>query len=575
VILIIFYDFECFAFDWLVVLIDPSKKQETVIVNDPDHLNRFYEENKHDIWVGYNNNHYDQYILKAILLGMNPKNVNDWIIEKDKQGWQYSSLFRTIPMNNYDVANRTDRGLKFFQGCMGSMIKESSISFDTPRKLTEAEIQETVKYCRHDVEETIKVFLQKIDDFNTIMYFIKHFNLPLSDVSLTKAQLAAKLLGANDRGKLFDDEFQFPILDCLDLKKYRYVADWYKNPKNHDYSKSQNGVIVAGVEHKFSWGGGHGAIPKFHAKGDFLIIDVTAYYPTLQELFKFGYRVMDNPENFEFIHGSNIKFKREGNKKARQPFKILDNAISGQMKQKSSKLYDPMGNNSICVNGQLLLLDLIEHLEPYCKLIQNNTDGIIVQLMDYDRDFDKIDSIVSEWEKRTGGLKMDFETFFGEIFQKDVNNYLLIDHENGSIKRKGSYVKKLSDLDCGDFPIVNKALVEYMAKGIPVEQTIKQCDQLKEFQMVTKIGRKYKHLRHGAKNLNERCVRAFASLRSGDGDLTKFHIGKGKYEKVASSPDRCFLFNDEIHDVKCPAYLDKQFYVDMAKKRLNDFGVLL
>ena len=168
---------------------------------------------------------------------------------------------------------------------------------------------------------------------------------------------------------------------------------------------------------------------------------------------------------------------------------------------------------------------------------------------------------------------MDFETFFGEIFQKDVNNYLLIDHENGSIKRKGSYVKKLSDLDCGDFPIVNKALVEYMAKGIPVEQTIKQCDQLKEFQMVTKIGGKYKHLRHGSKNLNERCVRAFASLRSGDGDLMKFHIGKGKYEKVASSPDRCFLFNDEIHDVKCPAYLDKQFYVDMAKKRLNDFGV--
>jgi len=571
---VIFYDFEVFQEDWLVVLIDPSKKQITEIVNDREQLQQFYDENKNDIWVGYNNNHYDQYILKAVLLEFDPKKVSDWIIKKEKSGWKYSSLFRTIPMNNYDIKAKTDRGLKFFEGCMGSMIKESSVPFDIQRKLTEAEIQETFKYCRHDVEETIKVFLEKIDDFNTIMYFIKHFKLPLSDVSLTKAQLAAKLLGANGKGRSFDDEFQFPVLPCLELKKYKFVADWYKDPKNHNYSKSQSMVMVAGVEHKFSWGGGHGAIPKFHAKGDFLIIDVTAYYPSLQMQYKFGYRVMDNPENFEFIHGSNIKFKREGNKKARQPFKILDNAISGQMKQKSSKMYDPMGNNSICINGQLLLLDLVEHLEPYCKLIQNNTDGILIQLLNYDRDFDKIDGIVADWEKRSG-MKMDFDTFFGEIFQKDVNNYLLIDRENGAIKRKGSYVKKLSGLDCGDFPIVNHALVEYMVNGTPVETTINGCDDLKEFQMVTKIGSKYEHLVYGDKELNEKCVRVFASTRPNDGGLKKLHAVKGKYEKVTNSPEKCFLFNDATHNVKCPKYLDRQFYINMAKKRLADFGVLV
>ena len=570
----IFYDFEVFKEDWLVVLIDPSKKQITEIVNDPDKLLAFYEANKDDIWVGYNSTHYDQYILKGILLGMDPKKINDWIIVKKKDGWRYSSLFRTIPLNNYDVANRTDRGLKFFEGCMGSMIKESSVDFNIQRKLTEAELQETLLYCRHDVEETMKVFLKKIDDFNTIMYFIKHFKLPLSDISLTKAQLAAKLLGGNGKGHTFDDEFQFPILPCLDLKKYRYVADWYKNPENHDYSKSQEDVIVHGVKHKFSWGGGHGAIPKFHAKGDFLIVDVTAYYPSMQREYKFGYRVMDHPENFEFIHDSNIEFKRKGDKKARLPFKIMDNSISGQMKQKSSKLYDPMGNNSICINGQLLLLDLVEHLEPYCKLIQNNTDGILLQLMNYDKDFDLIDAEVAKWEKRTG-MKMDFDTFFGEIFQKDVNNYLIVDRENGAIKAKGSYVKKLSDLDYGDFPIVNKALVDYMVKGVPVEQTINSCDNLKDFQMVTKIGGKYMHLRHGTKILNEKCVRAFASLRDNDFGLSKFHLGKGKYEKVASSPDRCFLFNDSVEGVTVPDHLDKQFYIDMAKKRLNDFGVTI
>ena len=91
--------------------------------------------------------------------------------------------------------------------------------------------------------------------------------------------------------------------------------------------------------------------------------------------------------------------------------------------------------------------------------------------------------------------------------------------------------------------------------------------------MVTKIGGKYKHLIHGHTILNEKCVRVFASLRDRDGGLTKVSIRTGKPEKVANSPERCFLFNDAIDGVKCPDYLDRQFYIDMANKRLNDFGV--
>jgi DNA polymerase len=91
--------------------------------------------------------------------------------------------------------------------------------------------------------------------------------------------------------------------------------------------------------------------------------------------------------------------------------------------------------------------------------------------------------------------------------------------------------------------------------------------------MVTKIGGKYKHLLHGGKILNEKCVRVFASMRSRDGDLKKVSIRTGKPEKVANSPEHCFMWNDAIDSVKCPDYLDRQFYIDMAKKRLNDFGV--
>lgn len=412
----LFYDFEVFAFDWLVVVMDATEKKTHIIVNSKEELEALYNAKKEDIWCGFNSRHYDQYILKGILTGFNPKEISDYIIVKENPGWKFSSLFKTVPLLNYDVMLGTDRGLKSFEGFMGNDIKETSVPFDINRKLTEEEIAETIKYCKHDVEQTIQVFIRRKEEFSTMLYFIKHFKLPIDFISKTKAQLAAEILGGNRRGQEFDDEFKFPILDCLRLEKYRYIADWYKDPENHDYEKKQE-VIVANVPHTYSWGGGHGAIRKYHAKGVFLIIDVTAYYPSLQKKYHFGYRVMNKPENFEFIHDSNIEFKKKGDKKARQPFKIMDNAISGQMKQPASALFDPMSNNSICINGQLLLLDLVEHIENYVELIQNNTDGIIVKLKNYEKDFDVLDDIVYEWENRTG-MTMEFDTFFGEIFQK-------------------------------------------------------------------------------------------------------------------------------------------------------------
>ena len=569
---LLFYDFEVFAYDWLVVVMDMGAKKTHVIINSPGELEALYNEKKGEIWCGFNSRHYDQYILKGILCGLDPKKINDYIILKGKPGWKYApTMFRAIPFLNYDVMLGTDRGLKSFEGFMGNNIKETSVPFDINRPLTDEEIQETVKYCRHDVEQTIQVFLRRKEEFQTMLYFIKHFGLPIDFISKTKAQLAAEILGGNRRGEEFDDEFSFPILDCLRLEKYRYIADWYKEPENHNYGKKQE-VTVAGVPHTYSWGGGHGAILKYHASGIFLIMDVTAYYPSLQKQYHFGYRVMNHPENFEFIHDSNIAFKRKGDKKARQPFKIMDNAISGQMKQRQSALFDPMSNNSICINGQLLLLDLVEHIENRVELIQNNTDGIIVKLSDYERDFDMLDDLVYEWEKRTG-MNMDFETFFGEIFQKDVNNYLLIDRETGATKAKGGYVMKLNDLSY-DLPIINRALIDYMIKGVSVERTVNECNDLREFQLVSKISSKYTHILYGDRPIKEKCVRVFASNDPADPGVKKVHAVRKNAAKLTNSPAHCFIWNDEVKGVPVPDRLDKAWYIGVAKKRLADFGVI-
>ena len=560
-----FYDFEVFKKDWLVVIINPIEKSETVIVNDEDQLWRYFNDHEREIWIGYNNRRYDQYIMKALLLNLNPKEVSDWIIVKNKPGWQFSSLFNKIKMINFDTMLRMDTGLKSLEAFMGNSIKETSVPFDIDRKLTPDEISETIKYCKHDVEQTIEVFLARKAEFDAAMGLVKIFELPLEYMGKTGAQRVAKILGG--KGQKFDDEFDFPIVETLKLSKYKACKDWYRKSENHDYKKKQK-VMIAGVEHTLAWGGLHGAIPKYYGEGIFLMADVTAYYPSLQLRYKFGYRNMANPENFEKIHNENLNHKKSGDKVARLPYKIADNAISGQLKDKYSPLFDPRENNAITVNGQLLLVDLIEKLEGCCQLIQSNTDGILLKLRSL-KDYEKIDDIVWEWEQRTG-MRMEFD-IFTKVFQKDVNNYLLVGPK-GKTKTKGAYTKGLSKVDY-DLPIVNKAIVDYMVKGIPIEKTINVCNELIMFQKVVKLSGKYWAVWHNGKFTFEKCYRVFASKMSTDTYIGKCKKQGATIEKFANTPEKCFIENGEVNGIGVPDHLDHQWYINLAKERLTQYGV--
>lgn len=566
-----FYDFEVFDFDWLVVNINPVEKTKTVIINDPEKLADYFEKHNDNIWVGYNNRRYDQYILKGILLGMDPADINKWIITENKGGWQYSSLFNKINMINFDVMLRTDTGLKTLEGFMGNDIKETSVPFNIGRKLTREEIEETVKYCTHDVEQTIEVFLARKAEFDAAIGLVKIFGLPLSYVGKTGAQRVAKIL--DGKRKIFDDEFDFPIVPTLKLRKYQFVADWYKNPENQDYKKKQK-LSIGEIPHTLAWGGIHGAIKQYYGTGIYIMADVTAYYPSLQLRYKLGYRNMGAPENFEKIHGENLRFKALGDKTARLPYKIADNAISGQLKDYNSSLFDPRENNAVCVNGQLLLVDLIEKLEPYVELIQSNTDGILFKMPKRYKDlkiwYNLVDDIVWEWEKRTG-MRMGFD-IFTKVFQKDVNNYLLVNPE-GKTKTKGSYTKALSKVDF-DLPIINKAMVDYMTYGTPIEQTINDCTELKMFQKIFKLSGKYWRVWHNGKHYSEKCYRVFASKNPNDTYLGKLKSSNATIEKFGNCPDCCFIDNGNVNGKEVPNNLDKQWYINLAKERLRQYGVV-
>lgn len=571
-----FYDFEVFKHDWMVVVINPTTHDERVIINDAGALTALYEERKREIWVGYNNLHYDQFIFKGILCGFDPKAINDFIIVEDHKGWQYSSLLRKLYMVNYDVFHpRTDRGLKTHEAYLGNDICETTVPFGIDRKLTDAEIAETVKYCRHDVEQTIEVFMQRKSEFDARMDLLKMFDLPLVYLGKTDAQLTAIILGAERPARPRDDEFDIVPLACLDLGPYDFIRTWYLDPANQDYSAALD-FDIAGCPHKCAWGGLHGAIAQYAGEGYFINVDVESYYPAEMIAHELLSRNVRDPSKFKGIRDHRIELKHAKDPR-QKALKLVINGTFGASKDKFNALYDPRQANMVCVNGQLMLIDLMHKLvrDAGAEIIQSNTDGVLIRMPDGfdggpDAFYDRVDDIAYEWEHRTGmGLEFDE---FTRVYQKDVNNYVLV-AADGSMKTKGAYVKKLGPLDY-DLAVVNKALVEYMVHGVPVEDTIAADDDLIDYQRVVKVSGKYKYGMHGHERLTDRCFRVFASTRESDGMIGRVKAGKAKPEKFGNTSEHSFIDNGDVHGKKCPPYLDKSWYIQLAKIRLAQFGVM-
>lgn len=560
-----FYDFEVFVHDWCVTIINPIEKIMTVIVNDVGALKRYYKKHQNQFWVGYNSRNYDTFIMKGLLLGMNPKKVNDDIIVRNMKGWQMNREFKNVKFLNFDIY--TKNSLKTLEGFMGNDIRETEVDFNLQRKLTPQEIRQTIKYNIHDVEQTIEVFRRNIYLYESQIQLIETFGMDIELIGATQAQLTARILECE---KLeHNDEFDIEIVPTLHLKKYVKAKEWFEDENNLDYKKSFS-MNICGVPHQFGWGGLHGCPEEpLHIKGRLFHVDVNSYYPSQIIRYNFMTRNSRNPKRYEGIYKYRLQLKAEGKKKEQAPYKIVLNGAYGMMKDKYSLAFDPKMANNICINGQLMLTDLLEHLEPYIKLIQSNTDGLIVQVEDDETVVEKFKTICHRWEHRTGmGLGFDEIT---EIFQKDVNNYVFR-FASGKLERKGAYVMELDDLN-NDLPIVNKALVDYMMKGVAVEETIENCDEIKQFQKIVKVTSNYEGAWHNGEYLHDKTFRVFASKDKKDTYLGKFKYKGATIEKFGNTPDFAFIMNENVNGVKVTKKLDKQWYIDLANKRLEDFGI--
>lgn len=274
-----------------------------------------------------------------------------------------------------------------------------------------------------------------------------------------------------------------------------------------------------------------------------------------------------------------MRAKKSGDKTTANALKLIANTTYGATLNKYNDLYDPLMARSVCISGQLYLIELSNHLfqaVPDLRILQTNTDGIMVEFDD--SHYDLVKEITEEWQQRTG-FELE-EDAVARIYQKDVNGYIEV-ATDGSVKKKGGYVVR-GIAPAGAFNINNnativaKAIVEFFVNGTPVEDTINASTDIFEFQLIAKAGAKYKeayHLVDGEKRPVQKVNRVYATSDERYGKLFKVKADDDSEAKIDSLPEHCIIDNTAVTDPNHTTIdkIDKQFYIDMARKRINDF----
>ena len=262
------YDFEVTAYDWLLVIKKYTTKEEIVFHNAiPNDVQNFIDSKK-PIMLGYNNNGYDKYILKAILSGYTSeeiKEVNDYIIGGGN-GWE-------LDLNGVRVPTQIDlinciiprKSLKELEGNLRLDITESTIDFNIDHKWNNEEFEEMLYYCRHDVDALFPIFDMLMTRFKSKYIIAKLGKIdPEYALSLTDANLTAVLLGAER--KEHEDNFTYNYPEQVQKEKIpKEVLDYFDDIISHndlDYKIEAPAVKYGDCVVQLGIGGLHGAKEK-------------------------------------------------------------------------------------------------------------------------------------------------------------------------------------------------------------------------------------------------------------------------------------------------------------------------
>lgn len=586
---IFIFDYEVFAYDFILVAKPLGGTEYIVIHNDNDAVKNLVDTDDL-ILAGFNNKRYDNFIQKAILNDATTeeiKQLNDFIIAGGN-GWDHP-LVAGLPtmFDSFDLMDDCQQGLslKAIEAHLGMDIRETTVPFDIDRPLTDEELDEVIFYCKHDVDATEKLCRLRKNYLNTKLYLGRLKDIPdPKALYMTNAKLTAAYLDAVPNK--WNDEREYVYPDNL-LYKYipKEAFDFFdrlqdKSLSDSDIFSNKLELSIGKCQCTLGWGGIHGSIDNYQfdaskAEGKLLINDdVGSYYPHLMTINGYTSRNIPDPKVYENMLDERMAAKKAGDKDKANALKLVANTTYGGMLNQYNALFDPLKGRSVCISGQLYLLELACHLYieiPDLKIVQLNTDGIMLEI--YEKHYPLVDSILKEWQARTK-FELEEDKII-KLVQKDVNGYIEV-KADGNYKVKGSYlVRGISRAGAFNINnnacIVSEAVTQYFVNGTPVKDTILTCNDLLQFQLIAKASGKYSAVYHiigGERVPVQKCNRVYATTQPKHGNLLKVHAESGREAKVANLPEHCIIDNNNELTID---QIDKSWYIQLAKRYVNDF----
>ena len=492
-----------------------------------------YQFNTNKIFAGYNNIHYDNPIINYIIDYYNVMKDKTYIeicksifnlsktILISKEGeegiwkkWKYQQWFESFDILTMLYSTQLRVGLKEMQVTMQyPNVQEFVYDWDIP--LVESKFDEMIQYNINDVESTselldrckkaVELRIAIEDEYGVRVLSKDGVNIGMKIITQKYLEKTGQtwwdikdLRSPMDKIPLKDVILPFvkydsPILkDMLDTLKKQTVSP---GRKGYEYK-----FIFNNLRYTIGVGGIHSVndpeiiIPK---EDEYLIdCDVASLYPSMLIQHKF-YPKHLGPEFLEVyskIREERIEAKHNGNKVKNETLKLALNGLSGNLQNEHNFCYSPFAVMQIRVNGQLLLLMLAEKLvEIGCKIIQANTDGLF--LICKKNKYEEYQKVCKEWEKLTK-LELE-EDRFEAMYQYAINDYIAVKEgyhktkDKKLIKTKGMFITEVL-LGKGLSPkIIPEAIINYFVDNIPVEETIKNCRDIRKFLKAEKTGKQW------------------------------------------------------------------------------------
>lgn len=532
------------------------------------------------IFCGYNNLHYDNPIINYIieyedkLMQYNIPTICSSIFNLSKtittssednidawKHWKYQIWFDTFDILTMLYSNKLRVGLKEIQVTMQYPNVQEFVC-DWTKPLPLEDFDSMIDYNINDIESTSELLNRCKKDVDLRIAIEDEYGVRVLSKDgvnigmkiLTQKYLEKTGLTWQDIKDLRSPMSVIPLKDViLPFIKYdspilQRVLDDMKNqivsPGRKGY---ENKFVFNNLRYSVGVGGIHSVnspeiiIPR---DDEMLIdIDVASLYPSMLIEYEFYPKHLGKEflEVYKQIKDERIEAKHNGDKVKNETLKLALNGLSGNLQNEHNFCYSPFAVMQIRINGQLLLLMLAEKLTQIgCRIVQANTDGLFV-LLKKDA-YSKVNSICREWEQLTK-LTLE-EDRFKVMYQYAINDYFAITEDN-KVKEKGMFITAVK-LGKGLTPkIIPKAVISFFKDGIPVEDTIKNCTDIRDFLMSEKTGKQW-HVEYMNEE-QQRTNRFYASTNGGylwkwkdtghkEGEIityTEPYVGERKYKASA------------------------------------------